>query len=187
MGSTRPATEPVERIVATGNRPRQMTVAPPAAPGGALRLDAMLAQEPVKGLAVDTRRLRGLRDVATVTVQEMGQVLFREGLEPGLARLRQRQVSLEQRSRRSPPSPDVPRQGSDLDDRPVRKGTGALDDILKLADMAGPVVCLEDRTSGGDGDLSIAALGWLRPGRGDGASPPVPLSRPPFRQVSSAT
>ena len=100
MGSSPPhlrQRRPVAEAAASSpraTRPRQMTVAPPAAPGRALRLDAMLAQEPVKGLAVDTRRLRGLRDVATVTVQEMGQVLVREGLEPGLARLRQRQVSV---------------------------------------------------------------------------------------------
>ena len=95
-------------------------------------------------LAVDARPLRGLRDIPAVASEEVGQVLLRERLEPGLAGLGEWQVPARKRRSRTTSSADViGRSRARIIGPSVR--AGALDHVLELADVAGPGVALEAR------------------------------------------
>jgi hypothetical protein len=122
----------------------------------------VLGQQAVQRLPVDAGRLRGLRDVTSMSPEQVSEVFLREGLEPGLADLGERQVLPRHRRGRATSPADVVGEIPEADHRSVRECTGALDHVLELPDVARPGIGLEGRERV-----------WLDPGEQRFAVPPV--------------
>jgi len=119
----------------------------------ALRIDAVLVHLVVEVLVVDSRRSRGLADVASGVAQAAGEIVVLELLdEPALGGAETLQGSV------AVASAEGGRQVGRLDEGTGREEDGALDGVLQLAHVAGVVVGEQQLLGRGGETPALAVL-----------------------------